>query len=143
MLCPYHKQQTIPLLLLVIIGLGVVVTAVIHRGFHPILLSLLPGLVFTIFYCICIIGRQRKSWHHWIWKASIWWSGIWLICFVMGFILPVITFGSFTFILTWIALMPAGWAVECGINPFLAAGLHLLAWSCSLDASRNEILVET
>lgn len=142
MLCPYHKQQTAPLALLVLMGLGVIVAAFIERGFHPILFTLLPGLAFTIFYSACIFKRERKDWHHMVWKLSIWWSGLWLGCFVLGFILPMVTFGSPLTSLMYVALAPAEWARACGISPFLAVALHLLAWCCSLDASQNEILVQ-
>lgn len=142
MLCPYHKQQTIPLMLLVLMGLGVIAATFVNRGLHPILLTLLPGLAFTVFYCICILGKQRKTWHQPIWKASIWWSGIWLACFILGFVLPLATFGGPLAGLMYLALAPGAWATACGINPFIAVGLHLLAWACSLDASRNEILIE-
>lgn len=137
MLCPYHKQQKAPLLILVLMGIGVIVATFINKGLHPILLSLLPGLAFTIFYCICIFGKQRRAWHQPVWKVSIWWSGIWLFCFFVGFFSPIPFFGA-----SFILWLPAGWAVACGINPFVAVGLHLLAWACSLDASRNEILVD-
>lgn len=142
MLCPYHKQQTAPLMLLALMGAGVIVAAFVNRGPHPVLLTLLPGLAFTIFYCVCIFGHQRKAWHRRVWKASIWWRGIWLACFILGFFLPLATFGGPFMWLTYFALAPGAWAAACGINPFIAVGLHLLAWGCSLDVSRNELLVE-
>ena len=134
MLCPYHKQQTIPLLLLMAIGLGVIVTAFLHLGFHPMMLTLLPGLAFSVFYANCAIRRERKPWHALIWKISIWWSGTWLVVFGLGLFAAVP-------ISPVILSLPAGWALCCGIHPFVAVGLHLVAWGCSLDASRNEILV--
>lgn len=136
MLCPYHKQQTIPLMILVLVGVGIIIATFLNRGFHPILLTLLPGFAFTIFYCLCIFGKQRQAWHHWVWKVSIWWSGIWLALFFVG-LFAAVPFSPFLLIL------PAAWTAACGINPFVAVGLHLMAWACSLDASRNEILVGT
>ena len=136
MFCPYHKQQTIPLTFLVLMGIGVIIATFINRGFHPILLTLLPGLAFTVFYCLCIFHRERKPWHRWAWKASIWWSGIFLFCFFFGFLSPLSLIGASSLL-----ALPFKWSVACGINPFIAVGLHLLAWGCSWDASRNEILV--
>src|SRR5689334_22215007 len=106
MLCPYHKQQTIPLALLVLMGMGVMVATFLNRGLHPILLTLLPGVAFTVFYCLCIFGRERKTWHRWAWKVSMWWSGLWLVCFALGFFVPIPFAG--------VAMLPAGWAGECG-----------------------------
>ncbi|MBK1814796.1 hypothetical protein JIN84_04170 [Luteolibacter yonseiensis] len=104
-------------------------------------MSFLPGLAFSVFYCMCIFGRHRQAWHQRVWKLSIWWSGIWLGCFVLGFVIPLASFGGPLTSLMYVALIPAGWSEACGINPFLAVGLHLLAWGCSRDASSNEILV--
>jgi len=136
MLCPYHKQQTIPLAILVIVGMGVLIMSFLARGFHPILFTLLPGFAFTIFCGICIVKKERKPWHRIIWKISLWWSGIWLGVFFFGFFTPLPLFGA-----SFLLALPLGWAVACGINPFVAVGLHLLAWACSLDASKNEMLV--
>lgn len=137
MFCPYHRQQVAPLILLVPLGIGVVVATFLNRGFHPILLTFIAGLASTIFCCHCIFNRERKPWHRKVWKASVWWSGTWLCCFVLGFLGPTWIFGGYN-----LRLLPLGWSLACGINPFVAVGLHLLAWACSLDASRNEILVE-
>ena len=142
MLCPYHRQQVAPLILLVLSGIGVIVATALNRGFHPILLTFIPGPAFTVFCCHCILKRERKPWHQKVWKASVWWSGIWLFCFFVGFLTPLPLFGG-TFLVGLPLALGGGWCQACGINPFVAVGLHLLAWACSLDASRNEILVET
>lgn len=118
-----------------------IVATFLNRGFHPILLTFIPGLAFTTFCFHCILKRERKPWHQKVWKTSVWWSGTWLFCFLVAFLTPLPFFGGAS--LVGLPLAWAGaWCMACGINPFVAVGFHLLAWACSLDASRNEILVE-
>ncbi len=80
-----------------------------------------PSVLFWLFSLLCAVTGRASSWHRFAWRGCQWWSGIWAFVFLLCFIPP------------WIGAAFGSIALDAGVNPFIAGGVHVLIWSCASD----------
>jgi|GEM_PF-1405973 len=88
-----------------------------------------PSIFFFSFAAFRLLSRGSQQFDRKIWKACQWWSGFWLLWFLLGFC--AIPFS----IALWIPL--AAISTDGSVNPFLALILHLVICSCASDLLKS------